>query len=65
MDLKRLIKRMFTSRMIQTTERATSGILLKLGWFDQLMAGVDCPKYFGSGVNTVGGADPPYFQYYT
>ena len=36
-----------------------SWISTKLGWFDQLMGGVDYPQYFLSGPTHMGGAAPP------
>ena len=44
-------------------EMAKWRILMNFGWFDQLMGGVDQPKYFGSGVAHMGGAASPIFDF--
>ena len=39
--------------------KAKSRILMKLGWIDQLMSGVDHVQYFLPGVTLLGLAGPP------
>ena len=41
-------------------KKAKSPILMKVGWFDPPMGGIDQPQYFCPGVPPVGGAAPPW-----